>query len=109
MHTHSDFLKGTLTTLILSLLEQNGKMYGYEICQKTKDKTNNSIMLTEGAIYPALHKLEKKGLVTSSKETYNGRIRKYYVIAESNKKVVADQINTLHGFMKAMNLVLKPN
>ena len=109
MLTHSDFLKGTLTTLILSLLEQNGKMYGYEICQRTKEKTNHSILLTEGAIYPALHKLEKKGLVTSSKEKFNGRVRKYYAISESKKQAVNDQISTLHSFMNAMNLVLKPN
>ncbi|MDA9774004.1 PadR family transcriptional regulator [Saprospiraceae bacterium] len=108
MLTNSDFLKGTLTTLILSLLDQNGKMYGYEICQKTKTQTNNKINLTEGAIYPALHKLEKQGLIVSSKLKVNGRTRKYYAISSPEKQTVNDQILALQQFMNSLSLVIKP-
>ena len=66
MDSNKKFLSGTLKTIVLALLRDNGRMYGYEICQKTKEATNNQINLTEGAIYPTLHRLEKEGLI------YNG-------------------------------------
>lgn len=109
MLSSSDFLKGTLTTLILSLLTEHGKMYGYEICQKTKALSRDEINLTEGAIYPALHKLEKKGLIISSKDTVNGRIRKYYSINQVQHQSVTSQIESLKGFIKALGLVIKTN
>lgn len=59
MHS-TELLKGTLQTIILKLLQDNGKMYGYEITQKVKDSSEQSIVLTEGALYPALHKMEAK-------------------------------------------------
>lgn len=105
----SDFLKGTLSTIILSLLNEHGKMYGYEICTKTKELSKNHVILTEGAIYPSLHKLEKKGIITSSKEKVNGRIRKYYSIAEAKESFVTDQINALETFIHSLNLILKSN
>ncbi len=60
-------LKGTLQTIILKLLEDNNRMYGYEITQKVKELTTGEIMLTEGALYPALHKLETEGFVETTK------------------------------------------
>ena len=53
-------LKGSLQTIILKLLEDNDQMYGYEITQKVKEVSEGEIMLTEGALYPALHKLEAR-------------------------------------------------
>ena len=106
---NSDFLKGTLSTLILSLLKEHGQMYGYEICQLTKKLTDDTIQLTEGAIYPSLHKLEKKGLITSSKEMVNGRYRKYYRICEPSKEVVKEQIEALKTFLNHLNTIIQPN
>ncbi|RYE04630.1 MAG: PadR family transcriptional regulator, partial [Sphingobacteriaceae bacterium] len=59
----SPLLKGTLQTIILKLLENNAEMYGYEITQKVKEITADKIVLTQGALYPALHKLEAEGLL----------------------------------------------
>ena len=98
MNNNKEFLSGTLNTIILALLKENGKMYGYEICSYTKEKTDNNILLTEGAIYPALHKLEKKGIIRSSKETVNGRVRKYYALNKSNLDVVNEKIDGLYQF-----------
>ena len=61
MDTNKEFLSGTLASLILGLLDNHGRMYGYEICQKAKELSAGEIVLTEGAIYPALHRLEKPG------------------------------------------------
>ena len=57
----SELIKGTLKTIILNLLKQQGKMYGYEITQRVKDLTDSKIQITEGALYPTLHALEKSG------------------------------------------------
>ena len=60
---NSQLYKGSLNTIIMKLLEENGKMYGYEITQKVKAITQGELNITEGALYPALHKLEAEGLL----------------------------------------------
>ena len=60
MHS-SELLKGTLQTIILKLLRDNPKLYGYEITQRVKELSEGTILLTEGSLYPTLHKLEAEG------------------------------------------------
>lgn len=81
-----DLLKGTLKTLLLSLLDEKGEMYGYEISQTVKLRTNEEITITEGAMYPALHKLEANGLVESYSKSFEGRNRKYYSLTPKGKR-----------------------
>lgn len=85
----NDFLKGTLKTMLLSLLDEKGSMYGYEITQTVKLRTAGEISLTEGALYPSLHKLEASGLVETSKEKTSGRIRKYYQLTDKGRREAA--------------------
>ncbi len=106
MDRNKEFLSGTLTSLILSLLDNHGRMYGYEICQKAKELSSGEINLTEGAIYPALHRLEKKGIVESSKEKVNGRVRKYYSIKKEQEIAARQKINSLLHFMQNINGIL---
>jgi DNA-binding PadR family transcriptional regulator len=106
---NKEFLSGTLITIILALLKENGKMYGYEICLNAKEKTNSGILLTEGAIYPALHKLEKKGIIHSYKELVNGRTRKYYEIKKTHLPEVEEKIQTLYDFTGLIQGLLKPS
>ena len=98
MDSNKKFLNGTLKTIVLALLKEYGKMYGYEICQLTKDKTDSQILLTEGAIYPTLHRLEKDGLIVSSKEQVNGRVRKYYAVNDNSIQEIDSQIDLLSQF-----------
>ena len=84
-------------------------MYGYEICQQAKDKTQNGILLTEGAIYPALHKLEKKGIIVASKAKVNGRTRKYYEILPEHNQVVEEKIEALYSFNLMIQSLIKPS
>lgn len=109
MDSNKKFLRGTLNTIVLALLQDNGRMYGYEICQKTKEKTKNSILLTEGAIYPTLHRLEKDGLVISTKEKVNGRLRKYYQVNNSSIVEIKSQIDLLSEFTGHLRSLLKPS
>jgi len=109
MDSNKKFLSGTLNTIVLALLKDNGRMYGYEICQKTKEATNNQISLTEGAIYPTLHRLEKEGLLFSTKEKVNGRVRKYYSVNQSSISEVNSQIDLLSKFAGHLRTLLKPS
>jgi len=108
MESNKEFLSGTLASLILGLLGNHGRMYGYEICQKAKELSAGEILLTEGAIYPALHRLEKKGIIESSKEKVNGRNRKYYHIKKDQKSAAKLKVKALLNFMQNINGILMP-
>ena len=103
----SEFLKGTLSTIILSLLKEEGKMYGYEICQKVSEYSDQTINITEGSIYPALHKLEKKGLIVASTQLINGRTRKYYALSPSQQESAEKQIASLKVFIEKLKTVVE--
>jgi PadR family transcriptional regulator PadR len=104
-----NYLSGTISTIILAQLKRSDRMYGYEICQKVKALTQSEIQLTEAAIYPSLHKLEKEGSIHSSKERVNGRIRKYYHLAPGNEALVDLQIEELIRFTKNLQILLNPS
>lgn len=106
-----ELLKGTLKTIILQLLADHGRMYGYEITQKVKALSDGSILLTEGALYPALHKLEAEGLLITEKENIGKRVRKYYSLTPNGKAAGVQKIEELQNFYRALNQVLnlKPN
>lgn len=102
----SELIKGTLKTIVLKMLEDNGRMYGYEMTQKVKDLTKERIQITEGALYPTLHALEQEGLVTTEME-YNGkRARKYYSLSPDGKSKTRERVNELADFMNTMKFLL---
>lgn len=101
-----ELLKGTLKTIILHLLEKEGRMYGYEIAQKVKKLSDNKILLTEGALYPTLHKLEAEGWLQVEKESVGKRVRKYYSLSKSGKVVSAKKMDDFKEFIQTMKLVL---
>src|ERR1700761_6006975 len=99
-------LKGTLQTIILKLLQDNTRMYGYEITQKVKEVTTGEIMLTEGALYPALHKLEAEGLLETYTEIVDSRVRKYYRLTEQGGKEVTNKLTEAQAFIEQLQLLL---
>ena len=99
-------LKGTIQTIILKLLADNDKMYGYEITQKVKELTNGEIKFTEGALYPALHKLEAEGLLDTSTEIVENRVRKYYKLTEQGGKEVTTKLLEASEFIAQFQLLL---
>jgi PadR family transcriptional regulator PadR len=99
-------LKGTLQTIILKLLEDNSQMYGYEITQKVKEITTGDVVLTEGALYPALHKLEAEGLLETFTEIVDNRVRKYYRLTEQGGKEVTEKLNEAQVFIDQLQLLL---
>ena len=107
---NSPLYKGSLITIIMKLLEENGRMYGYEITQKVKLITTGELNITEGALYPALHKLEADGHLEVEVEKVDNRLRKYYRLTESGRKETISRLAELEEFIKNMqNLVGSTN
>ena len=106
---NSQLYKGSLNTIIMKLLEENGRMYGYEITQKVKLITKGELNITEGALYPALHKLEADGLLDVEVEKVDNRLRKYYKLTESGEKETVNRLAELEEFIKNMQSLVTPN
>ncbi len=100
--------KGSLQTIILKLLATNDKMYGYEITQKVKELTKGELKITEGALYPALHKLEADGLLDVEVAKVGNRLRKYYKLTESGTKETANKLEEMQEFLKTMQHLVNP-
>lgn len=103
----TEFIKGTLSLLILSLLSRR-PMYGYEIASTVGEETHNIFELKAGSLYPSLHNLEKEGLVRGEWQGEdNKRQRKYYHITESGTAYLAQKTDAWHQVNRAVNSVLE--
>ena len=102
----SELIKGTLKTIVLKLLSDSDKMYGYEITQKVKELTGGKIQLTEGALYPTLHAMEAQGILTTDVVNVGNRIRKYYSVTDTGKKVAKEKVNEYSDFIDTMIFLL---
>ena len=105
----SQLLKGTNQTVILKLLKDHNRMYGYEISQKVKEETNGEIVLPEGSLYPILHKMAEEGLVKTEKVKIGRRVRRYYTLTRTGSAEAKVQIAELNRFIQTIKLLLKPN
>jgi PadR family transcriptional regulator PadR len=101
-----ELLKGTLKTIILKMLSESDSMYGYQITQKVKEITEGKINLTEGALYPALHKLEADGFLTTEKQTVGNRVRKYYSLTQAGNSSAKEKIEELKEFMETLKTIV---
>jgi PadR family transcriptional regulator, regulatory protein PadR len=106
MNHASELLKGNLQTIVLKVLEDYGKMYGYEIVQRVKELSAKQINLTEGALYPTLHRMEKRGLLKTEVIMSGKRMRKYYRITPEGKDMVDERVEEFVSFIKTMSTLL---
>ncbi len=106
MHS-PELLKGTLQTIVLKVLKDHGRMYGYEITQRVKELSDDRILLTEGALYPTLHKLEAEGMLKTETVNIGKRVRKYYVLTTEGKSLVKERVAEFADFIKTMANVLQ--
>jgi DNA-binding PadR family transcriptional regulator len=104
----NEHFKGSIHSIILFLLSEHHELYGYEITQLVKQKTHGAIKFTEGAIYPSLHKMEKKRFIQSRKQIINGRTRKYYSMTPKGATENEIQINSLNELYNAMISIFGP-
>ncbi len=87
--TNPNFMNGVPELLILRLLQQE-EMYGYEIVQAIRSRTDAVISVGEGVVYPVLHGLESDGALTSRRKTVNSRSRIYYSVTPVGSHRLAD-------------------
>ncbi len=103
-----ELLKGTLSVMILNLLSENGRMYGYEIFQQVKERSDGKILLKDGSLYPALQKMRKDGLLSCEEEYIGKRVRKYYLLTPEGEKKKVLNIEELKDFIITLNKVIFP-
>jgi len=104
-----ELIKGTLQTIILKVLHDNGRMYGYEITKRVKELTDSEIQLSEGSLYPHLHRMEAEGILSTETVHIGKRVRKYYKITRSGMSVVDAKIREFTNFVRIMQNVLQLN
>ncbi|MCF3110505.1 helix-turn-helix transcriptional regulator [Niabella sp. CC-SYL272] len=108
MVNKTNLYKGCLEPILLKLLKENGRMYGYEITQKVKELTAGELKITEGALYPLLHRLEAEGILEVEMENLGNRVRKYYSLTASGKKEQARSMIELEAFKNTLQLIFNP-
>jgi PadR family transcriptional regulator, regulatory protein PadR len=104
-----ELLKGSLKSIILKLLAENDRMYGYEITQTVEQLSHGKIKLTYGALYPILHKLEADGSVLTETENVNNRTRVYYRLTQEGISTAKEKVNELEEFVNTIKILIKPN
>jgi PadR family transcriptional regulator, regulatory protein PadR len=103
-----ELLKGTLSAMVLKLLSEQERMYGYEISQRVKEISDGKIVLKDGSLYPALQKMTNDGLLSFKEEAVGGRTRKYYYITKRGKKETVLYMNELRDFINTLNKIVFP-
>ncbi|HEY2253614.1 MAG TPA: PadR family transcriptional regulator [Planctomycetaceae bacterium] len=101
----SRLLTGTLDALILEVLSGHAS-YGYEIVQTVQDRSRGYFEITEGALYPALHRLERQKLLESFWKEIDGRERKYYKLTAAGRKMLAAKKKEWHKFVAGVQGLL---
>ncbi len=104
----SQFLGSAIEMLILEVAAQ-GRTYGYEVAQTVAERSNGSVELREGSLYPALHRLERQKLLRSSWGEADGRRRKYYELTEAGHKELATRKQSWLSFTTGVNGILGTN
>jgi transcriptional regulator len=98
-------LKGHLDSLILAVLAA-GPAHGYAILQELKDRSAGAFDLPEGTIYPALHRLERSGLLTSAWSNAEGRRRRVYRLTRRGRARLEVRRVEWRAFSRAVDSVL---
>jgi PadR family transcriptional regulator PadR len=102
----TDLIKGSLKTIVLKLLKEEGPMHGYAITRKVEEITEGKIKLTYGALYPILHKLENEKILVTASEIINNRIRIYYALTPKGHSAVIEKIKELNEFIDALQRIV---
>lgn len=103
-----ELLKGTLSAIILKLLSDEERMYGYELSQRVKEITDGKIVLKDGSLYPALQKMTSDGLLSFKEEHVGKRVRKYYYLTRKGQKEKTVYVEELKDFIATLNKIVFP-
>jgi DNA-binding PadR family transcriptional regulator len=99
-------LKGHLDPLVLAILE-GGPAHGYAIIESLRERSGGEFDLPEGTVYPALHRLERAGSLTSRREVIGGRERRVYRLSAKGRVALRERRASWNQFSTAVNQVLR--
>jgi PadR family transcriptional regulator, regulatory protein PadR len=101
-----EFLTGTVGVLILSFLSER-EMYGYEMLQEAERRSESTFQLKEGTLYPALHQMERDGLLKAKwRDSPAGRPRKYYSLTAKGRRRAHSKRRQWASISAAMRAIL---
>jgi DNA-binding PadR family transcriptional regulator len=102
-----ELIRGTLTPVILQLLNPDRRMYGYEICQKVRQLTDDDLLIREGSLYPALHRLMDEGLIRVEEVMTGNRPRRYYQLTGEGQLEALRRTDEFTRFLHTMQLFMQ--
>lgn len=103
----TDLLQGTLDMLILKIVAL-GPVHGYGISQRIRQISKDVLNVQQGSLYPALHRLEKRGwLVSEWGDSDNGRQAKFYQLSREGRKQLTREEATWQRLAEAVSLILR--
>jgi PadR family transcriptional regulator len=106
MANKSDLLQGTLDLLILKTLEP-GAMHGWGISLRIQAVSNEVLQVNQGSLYPALHRLEQQGLISSEwGASENNRQAKYYQLTRAGRKELTEETKNWERLAAAVARIL---
>ena len=98
-------VKGYLDPVILAVLARDA-LHGYAVIEELKARSGGELDLAEGTVYPALHRLERRGLLRSSWTTAEGRRRRVYRLTASGRRELASRTREWRTFARVVDGVL---
>jgi PadR family transcriptional regulator PadR len=103
-----DLLQGTLDLLVLKTLSW-GPLHGYSVARQIRERSDNVFLVEEGALYPALHRLERAGWIESEWGiSENNRKAKFYQLTTRGRAQLRTELSTWQRYTKAVAGVLQP-
>ncbi|HLH13291.1 MAG TPA: helix-turn-helix transcriptional regulator [Solirubrobacteraceae bacterium] len=97
-------LQGHVDGMLLAVLS-DGPLHGYGIAEELRRRSGGEFDLAEGTVYPALHRMESAGLLTSRWQVVGGRRRRVYALSSSGRRAVVDRVSTWRAFRCAVDAV----
>lgn len=106
--TKADLLQGTLDMLVLGAVADES-LHGYGLAQRLRLSSGGRILVPQGSLYPALHRLENQGMLKAEwKATASGREAKFYSITAKGRRRLAAQVEQWRELSVAIELILGP-
>ena len=105
MAVDKTLMSGSLTMMLLKLLAEKD-MYGYEMIDTLRKRSNNVFELKAGTLYPLLHGMEEKGLLSVYEQESGGKTRKYYSITSAGRGVLEKKEAEWKEYQAAVSNVL---
>lgn len=107
MEADKSLVSGSVAMLILKLLE-DGDKYGYQMTSELRARSEDVFRLRAGTLYPLLHSLEAKGLVTAyEREASAGKPRRYYHLTEQGRDALGEKVAAWYDYAGAVRRVLE--